>query len=146
MFKGCAPYFLVENPKVIGSSTCDVGPISRYSSNRGMWSRHRHNQLRSHDVIWNNTFKGAPIHDIAFYFGPMQFMDIVQPHNPIRVLQQMGYVERILTEPYRPIGADRRSMANLYNVKYSYEAQFLEDLEGHLESIEQHSEKAKYPY
>ncbi|KAK9107090.1 hypothetical protein Syun_023101 [Stephania yunnanensis] len=57
----------------------------------------------------------------------MRFMDIMEPHNPIRVLQQMGYVQQILRKPYRPIDSDRRSVANLYNVKYSYEAQFWED-------------------
>ncbi|KAK9092776.1 hypothetical protein Syun_027687 [Stephania yunnanensis] len=65
-------------------------------------------------VIWNNTFKGAPpIHDIALYFGPTWFMDIVEPHNPTR---------------------------------YSYEARFWEDWEGHLESVKRRGEKVDYPY
>ncbi|KAK9167052.1 hypothetical protein Scep_002243 [Stephania cephalantha] len=54
--------------------------------------RRRLDMLRSHE--------GAPIvHDIAFYHGPKKFMDIVEPHNPIRVLRQMGYVQRIPRDP-----------------------------------------------
>ncbi|KAK9083512.1 hypothetical protein Scep_029983 [Stephania cephalantha] len=68
-------------------------------------------------------------------------MDVVEPHNPIRVLRQMKYIE-----PYRPIDADRRSVVILYNIKYSYEAQFWEDWERHLEYVERHGEKTKYPY
>ncbi|KAK9083388.1 hypothetical protein Scep_029859 [Stephania cephalantha] len=42
--------------------------------------------LLDHLVIWDNTLKGAPpVHDIAFYHGPMKFMDIIKPHNPIKV-------------------------------------------------------------
>ncbi|KAK9148740.1 hypothetical protein Scep_007497 [Stephania cephalantha] len=58
----------------------------------------------------------------------------------------MGYVQRIPREPYRPIDVDRRSVANLYNIKYSYEAQFWEDWEGHLESVERRGEKVDYLY
>ncbi|KAK9167051.1 hypothetical protein Scep_002242 [Stephania cephalantha] len=45
-------------------------------------------KLPSRHVIWDTTLKGAPpVHDIVFYHGPMKFMDIVEPHNPIRVLR-----------------------------------------------------------
>ncbi|KAK9105636.1 hypothetical protein Scep_022480 [Stephania cephalantha] len=82
--------------------------------------RRRLDKLRSHEVIWDSTLNGAPpVHDIAFYHGPMKFMDIVEPHNPIRVLRQMGYVQRIPRDPYRPIDVDRSRLGQLYSVKYS---------------------------
>ncbi|KAK9083339.1 hypothetical protein Scep_029810 [Stephania cephalantha] len=81
------------------------------------------NKLRSHEVIWDTTLKDAPpVHDIAFYDGPMKFMDIVEPHNPIRVLRQMGYVQRIPRYPYRPIVVDRSRLGQLYSFKYLYGA------------------------
>ncbi|KAK9157337.1 hypothetical protein Scep_003911 [Stephania cephalantha] len=71
-------------------------------------------------VIWDTTLKGAPPdHDIAFNHGPMKFMDIVEPHNPIRVLRQMEYAQRIPRDPYRPIDAERSRLGQLYSVKYS---------------------------
>ncbi|KAK9118732.1 hypothetical protein Scep_016825 [Stephania cephalantha] len=94
-------------------------------------------KLRSHEVIWNTTLKGAPlVHDIAFYHGPMKFMDIVEPHNPIRVLRQIGYVQRILRDSYGPINTDMSRLAQLYSVKYLYDAQLWEDREAHLNSVE----------
>ncbi|KAK9119193.1 hypothetical protein Scep_017286 [Stephania cephalantha] len=53
-------------------------------------SRRHLDKLRSHEVIWDTTLKGAsPVHDIAFYHNAMKFMDIVEPHNPIGVLRQI---------------------------------------------------------
>ncbi|KAK9128344.1 hypothetical protein Syun_017141 [Stephania yunnanensis] len=81
------------------------------------FSHHTLLDIWRNKVIWNDTFKGAPlVHDIAFYFGLMLFMDIVEQHNPIKVLRQMGYVQRIPIKPYRPIEVDRKSVANLYNI------------------------------
>ncbi|KAK9139853.1 hypothetical protein Scep_009534 [Stephania cephalantha] len=51
-----------------------------------------------------------------------------------------------MIEPYGPINADRRSVIDLYNVKYSYEARFWEDWKGHLESVERRGEKPEYLY
>ncbi|KAK9161043.1 hypothetical protein Syun_007384 [Stephania yunnanensis] len=69
-----------------------------------------------------------------------------EKENVEKLINDSGYVQRILREPYRPIDVDRRSVTNLYNVKYSYEAQFWEDWKGHLESVERCGEKAKYLY
>ncbi|KAK9081863.1 hypothetical protein Syun_031783 [Stephania yunnanensis] len=98
-------------------------------------------------VKQKNVEQGTPpFHDIVFYYGPMKFMDIVEPHNPIRVLRQIGHVQRILRDSYRPIEADRSRLRQLYSVKYSYGAQVWEDWEGHLESVEQRCQKVDYPY
>ncbi|KAK9112589.1 hypothetical protein Scep_020108 [Stephania cephalantha] len=58
----------------------------------------------------------------------------------------MGYVRRIPRDLYRPIDADRSRLGQLYSIKYSYDAQFWEDWEGHLESAERRGQKADYPY
>lgn len=91
--------------------------------------------------------KGAPpVHDIAFYIGSMRYMDIIEPHNPNRVLRQMGYIQRIPRAPYRAIDADRNRFAHAYMVKYSYDPQFWEDWPGHLESVERRGQKADFPW
>ncbi|KAK9125523.1 hypothetical protein Scep_014369 [Stephania cephalantha] len=81
---------------------------TRLLSNHLVSFRRRSNKFISYEMIWDTTLKGAlPVHDIAFYHGPMKFVDIVEPDNPITVLRQMGHVQCILRDPYLPL--DNRS-------------------------------------
>ncbi|KAK9160322.1 hypothetical protein Syun_006663 [Stephania yunnanensis] len=78
---------------------------------------------------------------MAFYLGSMRFMDFIEPHNPARVLRQMGYVQGIPKKPYKPIYADRSKLAHTYSVKYDYDPQVWEEWKDHLITRERRGER-----
>ncbi|KAK9150597.1 hypothetical protein Syun_008906 [Stephania yunnanensis] len=97
------------------------------------------------NVFWHTTKKKAPpVHKMDFYLGSMRFMDVIKPHNPVRVLRQMGYVQGIPEKPYKPIYADRRKLTHTYSVKYNYDPQVWEEWEDHLIARNRRGERAVF--
>ncbi|KAK9163095.1 hypothetical protein Syun_003997 [Stephania yunnanensis] len=90
--------------------------------------------------------KAPPVYEIAFYLGSTRFMDVIEPHNPARVLRQMGYVRGIPKNPYKPIYAYRSKLAHTYSVKYNYDPQVWEELEDHVVSKERRGERAVFSW
>ncbi|KAK9163284.1 hypothetical protein Syun_004186 [Stephania yunnanensis] len=83
---------------------------------------------------------------MAFYFSSMRFIDIIEPHNPTRVLRQMRYVQGVPKKSYKPIFADMSKLAYTYLVKYNYDPLSLGGVEDHLIARELCCERAIFPW
>ncbi|KAK9155185.1 hypothetical protein Sjap_002665 [Stephania japonica] len=57
----------------------------------------------------------------------------------------MGYIQGKLIDHFRPIDTDMSSLATSYSVKYTFDAQFWEDWEDNVISVERRGKKATYP-
>ncbi|CAA0841376.1 Unknown protein, partial [Striga hermonthica] len=56
------------------------------------------------------------------YGGCIRYRDIVEPYNPLRLLRQLGYVQRIPPRIRRPASVVRAWESRLYKVEHSAEA------------------------
>ncbi|KAK9085912.1 hypothetical protein Sjap_026323 [Stephania japonica] len=107
---------LLEQVDKIGSYAWEATTLAFMYYQLGIASRTKVTQSYGYmtllEVIRNTSLKGAPpSHAIAFYHGPMKYVDIVKTYNPIRVLRQMKYVQCITREPYQLINYERSSLA-----------------------------------
>ncbi|KAK9145707.1 hypothetical protein Sjap_005610 [Stephania japonica] len=98
------------------------------------------------EVYWDNTLRGSPpVSEITFNNKPLKYLNIVEPYNLDWVMRQIGYVQSKLKDPFRPINADRSSLAKSYSVKYTFDAQFWEDWEDNVISVGHRGKKVGYP-
>ncbi|KAK9087574.1 hypothetical protein Syun_029968 [Stephania yunnanensis] len=49
----------------------------------------------------------------------MQYLDMIDLHNPDRDLRQLGYVQGKPKDPFRPNNADKSKVATSYSIKYT---------------------------
>ena len=81
---------------------------------------------------------------IAFYTGTLKYMDVVEPYHPERFLRQLGHVQGIPVDPYRPTEAVRGPKK--YQVKYNFLQENWERWRNHLLAIEDRGEKAQFEF
>ncbi|KAK9105549.1 hypothetical protein Scep_022393 [Stephania cephalantha] len=81
-------------------------------------------RLRPSEVTWDpyvNYRDNGVVHAMAVYNGTLNYMDVVEPYHPERILRQFGHVQSIPDPPYRPLEAHRDPSALKYSVKYGFQ-------------------------